>query len=155
MRHSQGSVGAPHGLKDCRASDAKSTNVRTADVDRRLVCEHVRKPLYGPRPLIFDRTTSTVEANSLRHPQGDPATATDFGRKLPANSPHGGRMCDVSRTSYGFSPPTTKCRLISRNGDFIFKCVHLDLHLRCTTIPLTSIFPNVAQTPKAFIFFIT
>ena len=97
MRHSQGSVGAPHGLKDCRASDAKSTNVRTADVDRRLVCEHVRKPLYGPRPLIFDRTTSTVEANSLRHPQGDPATATDFGRKLPANSPHGGRMCDVTR----------------------------------------------------------
>ena len=100
MRHSQGSVGAPHGLKDCRASDAKSTNVRTADVDRRLVCEHVRKPLYGPRPLIFDRTTSTVEANSLRHPQGDPATATDFGRKLPANSPHGGRMCDVTRACF-------------------------------------------------------
>ena len=97
MRHSQGSVGAPRGLKDCRASDAKSTNVRTADVDRRLICEHVRKPLYGPRPLIFDRTTSTVEANSLRHPQGDPAIATVFGRKLPANSPHGGRMPDVTR----------------------------------------------------------
>ena len=105
MRHSQGSVGAPHGLKDCRASDAKSTNVRTADVDRRLVCEHVRKPLYGPRPLIFDRTTSTVEANSLRHPQGDPATATDFGRKLPANSPHGGRMCDVTRALSSTSIP--------------------------------------------------
>ena len=54
-------------------------------------------PLYGPRPLIFDRTTSTVEANSLRHPQGDPAIATVFGRKLPANSPHGGRMPDVTR----------------------------------------------------------
>ena len=90
-------MGAPHGLKDCRASDAKSTNVRTADVDRRLICEHVRKPLYGPRPLIFDRTTSTVEANSLRHPQGDPAIATVFGRKLPANSPHGGRMPNVTR----------------------------------------------------------
>ena len=96
-RHSQGSVGVPHGLKDCRASDAKSTNVRTADVDRRLICEHVRKPLYGPRPLIFDRTTSTVEVNSLRHPQGDPAIATVFGRELPANSPHGGRMPNVTR----------------------------------------------------------
>ena len=83
-------MGAPHGLKDCRASDAKSTNVRTADVDRRLICEHVRKPLY-------DRTTSTVEANSLRQPQGDTAIATVFGRKLPANSPHGGRMPNVTR----------------------------------------------------------
>ena len=90
-------MGAPHGLKDCRASDAKSTNVCTADVDRRLICEHVRKPLYGPRPLIFDGTPSMVEANSLRHPQGDPAIATVSGRKLPANSPHGGRMPNVTR----------------------------------------------------------
>ena len=96
-------MGAPHGLKDCRASDAKSTNVRRLVADRRLICEHVRKPLYGPRPLIFDRTTSTVEANSLRHPQGDPAIATVFGRKLPANSPHGGRMPDVTRALSIFS----------------------------------------------------
>ena len=78
MRHSQGSVGAPH------ASDAKSVNVRRKVVDRRLICEHVRKPLYGPRPLILDLTTYTVEANSLRHPQGDPAIARVFGRKQTA-----------------------------------------------------------------------
>ena len=102
MRHSQGSVGAPHGLKDCRASDAKSTNVRRLVADRRLICEHVRKPLNGPRPLIFGRTTSTVEANSLRHPQGDPAIATVFGRKLPANSPHGGRIVRCKFQKRGF-----------------------------------------------------
>ena len=35
----------------------------------------------------------------MRHPQGDPAIATVFGRKLPANSPHGGRMPNVTRAS--------------------------------------------------------
>ena len=53
-------------------------------MDRRLICEHVRKPLYGPGPLILDRTTSAVEANSLRHPQGDAAIPTVFGRKETA-----------------------------------------------------------------------
>ena len=83
-RHSQGSVRAPHGLENRRASDAQSVNVRKKDVDRRLICEHVRKPLCVPRPLILDLTTSTVEANSLRHPQGGAAIATVFGRKQTA-----------------------------------------------------------------------
>ena len=61
-------------------------------MDRRLICEHVRKPFYGPRPLILDLTTSTFEANSLRHPQGDAAIATVFGCKQAVNRPHGGRM---------------------------------------------------------------
>ena len=76
VRHSQGSVRTPHGLKNRRASDAHSVNVHRKDMDRRLICEPVCKPLYGPRPLILDLTTSTVEANSLRHPQGDTAIAT-------------------------------------------------------------------------------
>ena len=92
VRHSQGSVRAPHALENRRASDAQSVNVRRKDVDCRLICEHVRKPIYGPRPLILDLTTSTVEANSLRHPQGNAAIATVFGRKQAANRPHGGRM---------------------------------------------------------------
>ena len=58
--------------------------------------------------LIFDRTTSTVEANSLRHPQGDPAIATVFGRKLPANSLHGGRMPNVTRAFPLMGKPDTK-----------------------------------------------
>ena len=77
--------------------NAQSVNVRRKDVDRRLICEHVRKPLYDPRPLILDLTTSTVEANSLRHPQGNAAIATVFGRKQAANRPHGGRMPYVIR----------------------------------------------------------
>ena len=97
MRHSQGSVGAPHGIKNSRASDAQSVNVRRKVVDRRLICEIVRKPLYGPRPLILDLTASTVQANSLRHPQGDAAIATVFGRTQAANRPHGGRMPYVTR----------------------------------------------------------
>ena len=97
VSHSQGSVGAPHGLENRCASDAQSVNVRRKVVDCRLICEHVCKPLYGPRPLILDRTTSTAEANSLRHPQGDPAIATVFGRKQTANRPHGGRMPYVTR----------------------------------------------------------
>ena len=44
MRHSQGSVGAPHGLENRHASDAESVNVRKV-VDRRLICEYVRKHL--------------------------------------------------------------------------------------------------------------
>ena len=71
VRHSQGTVGAPHILENCRASDAQSVNVRRKVMDRRLICKHVCKPLYGPRPLILDLTTSTVEANFMRHPQGD------------------------------------------------------------------------------------
>ena len=82
---------APHGLENRRASDAQSVNVRKMVVDHRLICEHVRKPIYGPRPLILDLTTCTVEANSLRHPHGDVAIATVFGRKQAANRPHGGR----------------------------------------------------------------
>ena len=84
VRHSQGTVGAPHGLENRCASDAQSVNVRRRVVDRRLICEHVRKPLYGPRPLILDLTASTVEANSLRHPQGGAAIVTVFGRKQTA-----------------------------------------------------------------------
>ena len=74
-------MGAPHGLENRRASDARSVNVRRKVVDRRLICEHVRKPPYGPRPLVLDLTASTFEAISLRHPQGDAAIATVFGRK--------------------------------------------------------------------------
>ena len=97
MSHSQGSVGAPQGLENRRASDTQLVNVRRMVVDRRLICEHVRKPLYGPRPLILDLTASTVEANSLRHLQGDAAIATVFGRKQAANRPHSGRMPYVTR----------------------------------------------------------
>ena len=43
VRHSQGSVGAPHGLENSRASDAQSVNVRRKVVDHRLICEHVHK----------------------------------------------------------------------------------------------------------------
>ena len=82
--HSQGSVGAPQGLENRRVSDAPSVSVRRKDVDCRLICEHVRKPLYGPRPLILDLTASTVEANSLTHSQGDAAIATVFGCKQTA-----------------------------------------------------------------------
>ena len=53
-------------------------------MDRRLICEHVCKPLYGLRPLILDLMTSTAEANSLRHPQGNAAIATVWGRKQTA-----------------------------------------------------------------------
>ena len=88
IRHSQGSVGAPHDLEYRRASDAQSVNDRRKVVDRRLICEHVR---YGPRPLILDLTASTVEANSLRHSQGDAAIAT----VLAANRPQTDRTADV------------------------------------------------------------
>ena len=74
----------PHGLENRRAPDAQLVNVRRKDVDRTLICEHVRKPLYNPRPLTLDLTTFTVEANSLRHPQGDAAILTVFGRKQTA-----------------------------------------------------------------------
>ena len=61
-------------------------------MDRRLICEHVRKPLYGPGPLILDLTTSTAKANSLRHPQGDAAIAAVFGRKQTARQTDA--LCD-------------------------------------------------------------
>ena len=38
----------------------------------------------GPRPLILDLTASTVEANSLRHREGDAAIATVLGHKQTA-----------------------------------------------------------------------
>ena len=41
VRHSQGSVGAPHGLGNRRASDAQSINVRRKVLDRQLICNHV------------------------------------------------------------------------------------------------------------------
>ena len=93
VRHSQGSVRAPHGFENRRASDAQSVNVCRKDVDRRLICEHVRKPLYGPRPLILDLTTSTVEANSFRHPQGNAAI---FDRKQTAQRTYA--LCDQGFT---------------------------------------------------------
>ena len=80
MRHSQGSVRAPHGLENHCALDAQSVNVYRKVVDFRLV----RKPFYGPRPLILDLTTSTVEANTLRHPHCDVAIAMVFSRKQTA-----------------------------------------------------------------------
>ena len=67
-----------------RALDAQSVNVCRKVVNCTLICEHVCKPRYGPRLLILDLTTCTVEANSLRHPQGDAAIATVFGRKQTA-----------------------------------------------------------------------
>ena len=94
VRHYQGSVGAPHSLENGRASGAQLVNVRRKVVDRILICEHVRKPLYGPRPLIFDLTASTVKANSLRHPQGDGAIATVFGHKQAANKRRTDVLCD-------------------------------------------------------------
>ena len=96
MRHSQGSGGSRHSLENRRASDAQSVNVRRKVVDRRLICEHVRKPLYGTQPLILDLTASTVEANSLRHPQGDAAIATVFGRKQVARRTDA--LCDQGFT---------------------------------------------------------
>ena len=84
MGQSQGSVRALHGLENRLVSDAQSINVCRKLVDRRLLCKHVCKPLYGPQPLILNLTTSTVEANSLRHSQGDAAIATVFGRKQTA-----------------------------------------------------------------------
>ena len=55
MRHSQGSVGAPHGLKNRRASDAQSVNVR---------------PKGGRGPKTDLRTCSQTSLGS---------TTTDFG----------------------------------------------------------------------------
>ena len=78
-------MGAPQGLENCHVSDAQSVNIRKKVVDRKQICKHVRKPLYGPRLLILDLTTSTAEAiNSLWHPQGDAAITTVFGRKQTA-----------------------------------------------------------------------
>ena len=85
---SQGSVGVPHGLENRCVSDTQSVYVRRKVVDGRLICKHVHKPLYGPRPLILELTTCMVEAKSLRHLQGDVAIATVFSR----NRPHSGRM---------------------------------------------------------------
>ena len=82
VRHSQGSVRAPHGLENRCSSDAQSVNVRRKDVDRRL---------------ILDLTTCTVEANSLRHPHGDVAIATVFGRKQTARRMDA--LCDQGFTS--------------------------------------------------------
>ena len=76
-------------------------NIGRKVVDHRLICKHVRKPLYGPRPLILDLTTSTVEANSLRHPQGDAAIATVFSHKQAANRLHGGWMPYVTKALAG------------------------------------------------------
>ena len=88
VRHSQESVGAPYSLENRCASDPQSVNVCRKVVDRRRICKHVRKPLYGPRPLILDLTTCTVEASSSKHPHGHVAIATFSA----ANRPHGGRM---------------------------------------------------------------
>ena len=85
VRNSQGSVRAPHGLGNRRASDAQSINV----LDHRLICKHVRKPLYGPRTLILVCTSRPVQLRPTPwgHPHGDVA----------ANKPHGGRMPYVVR----------------------------------------------------------
>ena len=111
----------PHGLENCCASDAKSVNVSSKDVDRRLICEQVRKPLYGPRQLILDLTTSTVEANSLSHPQGGAAISSAFGRKQTARRTDA--LCDQGLSDHpwdwlrlvnleGF--PSQNCRVLPR-----------------------------------------
>ena len=72
---------APDGLENSCALDSHSINVRRKVVARRLIFKLVCKPLYGPRPLILDLTTCTVEANSLRHPHGHFVIAPVFGSK--------------------------------------------------------------------------